>query len=202
MDGPPPTTSPNPTYGYGRLDALAAVTLARTPWLLVVKAVDEAGDAYPDLPVVLTDNLTRFQYGSRTGPDGFARLRPVLSGAYTLRVGSGDSGVTRPNVESARGRRPRHRRAYPSFPAYRAATDRADTEPPPPPGTCTCRSGTVAHRRLPNIADPISEYRGACTIVVMRAGRLAPAQGLAACHLCSSLDFCEGGRTTHATQSI
>lgn len=99
MDGSPPPTSPNPTYGYGQLDALAAVTLARTPWLIVVKAVDEAGDAYPDLPVVLTDNLTRFQYRSRTGPDGFARLRPVLSGGYTLRVGSGDSEVIRPNVE-------------------------------------------------------------------------------------------------------
>ena len=96
MDGP--AASPNPTYGYGQLDALAAVTLARTPWLLVVKAVDEASDAYPDLPVVLTDNLTRFQYRARTGSDGFARLRPVLSGAYTLRVGSGDSQVIRPNV--------------------------------------------------------------------------------------------------------
>ncbi len=99
MDGP--ATSPNPTYGYGRLDALAAVTLGRTPWEVVVTVVDEAGAPYPDLPVELSDNLTRFTHSARSDASGIARLRPVLSGIYTLRVGRGDSAVTRSGIELA-----------------------------------------------------------------------------------------------------
>ena len=92
--------SPNPVFGYGRLDVLAAVVLARTPWRVIVTVVDEAGAAQVGVPVVLVDDLTRYRYGKTTNANGIARLKPVLSGTYTLRVGRGDATVRVPSILS------------------------------------------------------------------------------------------------------
>ena len=84
-------SSPNPTYGYGRLNALAAVTLGRTPWTVTVSVTDEAMNPVSGLLVELTDMRTNFVYSSKTNGAGVAGFQPVLSGDYTLVAGSGGS---------------------------------------------------------------------------------------------------------------
>ena len=91
--------SPNPTYGYGRLDVLAAVTMARTPWEVVVRVTDHNGMPQVDTRVVVIDELTKYRSVTMTNGNGVARLKPVYNGSYTLRVGSGANVVVITGVE-------------------------------------------------------------------------------------------------------
>ena len=91
--------SPNPAYGYGRLDALSAVMMARTPWEVVVNVTNSQGAAQADVRVVLIDELTRYRFVNATNKNGVVRLPRVYDGGYTLRVGSGDQVVVKKDVE-------------------------------------------------------------------------------------------------------
>lgn len=92
-------TSPNLTYGYGRLDILAAVMMARTPWELVVKVSDGEGVPQAGARVLVLDELTRYQVAQQTNANGVARIKPVLAGTYTVRVGQGSSVAEAPGIE-------------------------------------------------------------------------------------------------------
>ncbi len=85
--------SPNPSFGYGRLDVYAAVTLAQKPWQAAVRVLDAAGDPYDGVNIVFVDELTGYTYRAQTGFDGIARLPRIWAGRYTLRVGEGDGQV-------------------------------------------------------------------------------------------------------------
>ena len=65
--------SPNPTYGYGRLDALGAVQMATMPVSLTVSLVDAAGQPRAGVTVRLVDLRTGFQYMRTTDDDGQVR---------------------------------------------------------------------------------------------------------------------------------
>ncbi len=85
--------SPNPSFGYGRLDVYAAVTLAQKPWQAAVRVLDAAGDPNDGVKVIFVDKLTGYTYRAQTGFDGIARLPRILAGRYTLRVGEGNGRV-------------------------------------------------------------------------------------------------------------
>jgi subtilisin family serine protease len=73
--------SPNPTYGYGRLDALAAVQMATSPVSLTVFLASAAGQPLADVTVRLNDSRTGFQYTQMTDVNGQARWRAPAGGA-------------------------------------------------------------------------------------------------------------------------
>ena len=92
-------TSPNPAYGYGHLDVLAAVTMARTPWEVVVRVTDSVGNPQVDIRVLIVDGLTQYRRERKTNGNGVVRLKPVYDGRYTLRVGRGDGLVVIRGIE-------------------------------------------------------------------------------------------------------
>jgi len=73
--------SPNNTYGYGRLDILAAVQLAQQPASATISVTDviSAGVA-----VALIDELTGYRYAAQTGADGVANFPLLYAGTYRL----------------------------------------------------------------------------------------------------------------------
>ncbi|MDQ3248919.1 MAG: S8 family serine peptidase, partial [Chloroflexota bacterium] len=97
-EGSQPVT-PNNTYGYGRLNVLAAVQLAQNPGSLALRVVDLDGEPVPNAPVVLTDRLTRYQVQANTGVDGLLQLSQVYSGTYAATVSL--SGSTFETIEIA-----------------------------------------------------------------------------------------------------
>lgn len=72
---------PNNTYGYGRLDILAAVQLAQQPATLTLTATMAISNS---IPVTLTDELTGYQYATTTGTDGVARFPSLYGGTYQI----------------------------------------------------------------------------------------------------------------------
>lgn len=74
---------PNNTYGYGRLDILAAVQLAQQPATLTLTATAAISSS---IPVTLTDELTGYQYATTTGADGVARFPQLYAGSYRLNL--------------------------------------------------------------------------------------------------------------------
>lgn len=64
--------SPNPVYGYGNLNILAAVEMANAPVTLTV-SLQNAGHPMVDALVMLTDIRTGFQYQQRTDENGSVR---------------------------------------------------------------------------------------------------------------------------------
>lgn len=64
--------SPNPVYGYGNLNILAAVEMANAPVTLTV-SLQNAGHPMVDVFVILTDIRTGFQYQQRTDENGSVR---------------------------------------------------------------------------------------------------------------------------------
>jgi len=75
---------PNNTYGYGRLDILAAVELALAPSTLAIAVVDEQAEAIAAQPVTVTDLLTGYQYETTTAFNGIARITPLYAGDYLV----------------------------------------------------------------------------------------------------------------------
>ena len=92
LPGVAPVT-PNPAYGYGRLDVYAAVEMALTPWQVAVKVVDAAGEPRDNVPVVIVDALTGYPYRTLTGFNGMARFPRIYYGRYMLRVGQGSDRI-------------------------------------------------------------------------------------------------------------
>lgn len=71
--------APNNTYGFGRLDVLAAVQLAQQPGAMTITVSDSITVG---VTVVLTDALTGYQYSATTGNDGSARFPRLYAGSY------------------------------------------------------------------------------------------------------------------------
>lgn len=80
--------SPNPLFGYGRLDVAAAVGMAQKPWEVTVAVTDSGGAAVAGAGVTWIDTRTGYVYTGTTGVEGTATITPVLSGQYTLLVDS------------------------------------------------------------------------------------------------------------------
>lgn len=78
--------SPNPTYGYGRLDVAAALHLADTPWQVAVQVADAEGAPLGGAVVTWIDGRTGYTQTTTTTFDGVARFAVVYSGVYSLRV--------------------------------------------------------------------------------------------------------------------
>lgn len=79
-EGPTPV-APNNTYGYGRLDVLAAVQLAQQPSAIAVTVSDGISVS---VPVVLIDQLTGFQYAATTDASGIAHFPQLYAGNYRI----------------------------------------------------------------------------------------------------------------------
>ena len=73
--------TPNNTYGYGRLNILAAVQLAQQPATLAVTVTDTSSVG---VNIVAVDELTGFHYAAVTGADGVARFARLYAGNYRL----------------------------------------------------------------------------------------------------------------------
>ncbi|MFN8491687.1 MAG: S8 family serine peptidase [Caldilineaceae bacterium] len=85
-DGATPVV-PNNTYGYGRLNALAAVQMAQHPAILHGHVLDIDGTPLANLSIVVTDTLTNFPYTVQTGADGGFQLS-LYAGHYNGTVQS------------------------------------------------------------------------------------------------------------------
>ncbi len=82
-DGTTPVV-PNHTYGFGRLDVLAAVELAQQPSALSVQVVDGAGAPVAGLAITVTDQLTGYRYPALTDAQGQVAFAGLLAGEYRL----------------------------------------------------------------------------------------------------------------------
>lgn len=91
--------SPNPAYGYGRLDVYTAVQMALAPWQAAIQVADAEDKPQDQVRVALVDELTGYLYTARTGFDGVARLPRVYAGSYTMRVGEGGGAVRIPGIQ-------------------------------------------------------------------------------------------------------
>lgn len=72
--------TPNNTYGYGRLNVLAAVQLAQQPATLALTITEAIST---NIPITLTDDLTEYSYTATTGADGVARFI-LYAGNYRI----------------------------------------------------------------------------------------------------------------------
>lgn len=82
-EGNTPVT-PNNTYGYGRLNVLAAVQLAQQPATLTLTVTTAISNS---APVTLTDELTGYQYATTTGAAGVAHFPRLYAGNYRINLG-------------------------------------------------------------------------------------------------------------------
>jgi subtilisin family serine protease len=78
--------SPNPAFGYGRLDVAAAVEMAMQPWELTIAVRDEMGEAVGDAEVVWIDARTGYTHTQTTDVRGSVFISPTLVGTYTLQI--------------------------------------------------------------------------------------------------------------------
>lgn len=99
-DNPMPV-SPNPTYGYGRLDVAAALHMAQTPWQVAVKVSDESGATVDGATVTWIDAHTGYTLTATTAFDGIAHLAPVYTGRYTLQVQHESGGIELADIHLA-----------------------------------------------------------------------------------------------------
>jgi subtilisin family serine protease len=81
--------SPNPGFGYGQLDAEAAVKLALQPWSVTVAVTDNVGAPVTGAAVTLVDGRTGYTYTAVTDVSGTVAISPVLAGEYELHVQEG-----------------------------------------------------------------------------------------------------------------
>lgn len=77
---------PNNTYGYGRLDILAAVNMAQAPGSLAIAVNDDNGTLLTEQTVMVTDSLTGYQYEVTTAFNGIARLPRLYAGNYLVEI--------------------------------------------------------------------------------------------------------------------
>jgi len=85
---------PNNTYGYGRLNVLAAVQLAQQPGSLQIRVLDQANQPVANTPVVLTDTLTGYPYSATSDGDGMLQFASIYAGAYMATVQLAGSSFT------------------------------------------------------------------------------------------------------------
>jgi hypothetical protein len=78
--------TPNPAYGYGRLDILNAVQMALDPWQVVVTVKDMQGWPVNGATVTIRDNLTGFAYQTISTTNGTALIPDLYWGQYRLSV--------------------------------------------------------------------------------------------------------------------
>jgi len=89
---------PNNTYGYGRLNVLAAVQLAQRPGSIQIRVLDRANQPLANTPVVLTDTLTGYTYTATSDGDGMLQFASIYAGAYTATVQLAGSAFTPLNI--------------------------------------------------------------------------------------------------------
>ena len=82
----PPGVSPNPAFGYGRLDVAAAVEMALRPWNVTVAISDSVQAPVAGAQVIWVDERTGYTYTTTTSISGTATITPMLAGVYTLEV--------------------------------------------------------------------------------------------------------------------
>ena len=90
--------SPNPSYGYGRLDVLAAVKMALSPWQFSVTVRNAAGELMPNASVILTDERTGYQFVRSTDSAGVAQISTLYDGAYSMAVASDAQSVVKNGI--------------------------------------------------------------------------------------------------------
>jgi serine protease AprX len=91
-------TSPNPAFGYGRLDVAAAVEMAQ-PWQISVSVSNTAGSPVIGAEVAWIDARTGYTYASTTDEKGNAVVTTMLRGNYTLEVQNGPTIVSVAGIE-------------------------------------------------------------------------------------------------------
>lgn len=84
--------SPNPGFGYGRLNVAEAVRLARTPWVLNVEVMNAAGEPVADAEVTWRDGRTGQTRSGTTSAMGRMELDLVFAGDHTLHVSAEPTG--------------------------------------------------------------------------------------------------------------
>ncbi len=75
---------PNNTYGYGRLDILAAVQEAQSSAQLTISVINEQAEPLINQPVMVTDLFTGYTYQATTAFNGIARIMPIYAGDYLV----------------------------------------------------------------------------------------------------------------------
>ncbi len=83
-DGATSAVVPNNTYGYGRMDVLAALRLAQAPGALSVQVLDVGAEPVVNQRVTVTDQLTGYVYETVTGFSGVARISSLYAGDYVV----------------------------------------------------------------------------------------------------------------------
>jgi hypothetical protein len=76
---------PNYTFGFGRLNVLAAIEMAQRPSSLTVSARDFAGASIPNVEVELVDRYTGYVFHAQTAANGKAEFSLLYGGDYELR---------------------------------------------------------------------------------------------------------------------
>lgn len=80
--------TPNPAYGYGRLDILNAVQMARNPSVVSVRVQGSGGVPIGGATVTLTDTRTGFAQTAVTSVKGIAWWPALIAGDYHCAVQS------------------------------------------------------------------------------------------------------------------
>jgi subtilisin family serine protease len=91
--------SPNPVYGYGRLDVAAAVDMALRPWDVTVTVTDSAGLPVVGAAVTWIDARTGYTYTATTGVEGRALITLLLRGEYTVNVRSAEETIEAAGIQ-------------------------------------------------------------------------------------------------------
>lgn len=92
--------SPNPAFGYGRLDVAAAVEMAQ-PWQTTVTVSDTVGAPVAGATVTWIDARTAYTYSATTNIQGSALITPMLAGLYSVTVQGATGVVETSTVELA-----------------------------------------------------------------------------------------------------
>jgi subtilisin family serine protease len=78
--------SPNPAYGYGKLDVAAAVEMAMHPWEVTLAVADNEAMPVAAAEVLWVDTRTGYTRTATTDISGTITLSPTFSGQYTMQV--------------------------------------------------------------------------------------------------------------------
>lgn len=78
--------TPNNTYGFGRLDAAAALEVARAPGSLAVTVTTRDGAPVAGAAVRVADTVTGYVIEAVTGANGVAAFATIYGGLYEVQV--------------------------------------------------------------------------------------------------------------------
>jgi hypothetical protein len=79
-------SSPNPAFGYGRLDVASAVEMALQPWEVSVSVVGRDGAPIGGANLIWIDGRTGYTYTATTDVGGNALISPILAGDFSVQV--------------------------------------------------------------------------------------------------------------------